>query len=208
MKQLNRSIFRPVITFNKDAKRRAQELKLQDRYNQEKDDREQAMSDIRESQNRVGRAATYGSSRGNVEDDDDGILSPGTGYRTKVRSEEAQAARKAGRGRFQHEATASDDELEDEIDDNLNEVSDATNRLKNLGLAMGQEIDSQVKRLARIDGKVGTLDNKIYDNTERVCNAPRPFTDIDIPFSIAETYQVENVRWMFVLIRSLACFPS
>ena len=29
LKQLNRSIFRPVITFNKDAKRAAQEAKIQ-----------------------------------------------------------------------------------------------------------------------------------------------------------------------------------
>jgi len=43
LKQLNRSIFRPVITFNKDAKRAAQEAKLQARYEEDRDEREKAM---------------------------------------------------------------------------------------------------------------------------------------------------------------------
>ena len=49
LKQLNRSIFRPVITFNKDAKRAAQESKIQERYEEEREEREKAMLDIRQT---------------------------------------------------------------------------------------------------------------------------------------------------------------
>ena len=60
LKQLNRSIFRPVITFNKDAKRAAEEARIQARYEEEREERERAMTDIRQTQDRLGRAATYG----------------------------------------------------------------------------------------------------------------------------------------------------
>jgi len=164
LKKLNRSIFRPAITFNKDAKRRAQELKIQNRYEEEQEERERAMSDIRQTQNRVGQAATYGLN--SQDENDEGIMSPnsGPGYRSsRVRTAEAMEQRK----RFQVNATASDDDMEDELDDNLEEISQATSRLKTLGLAMGQELDTQINRLERVDNKVGKLDNKIYNNTEK-----------------------------------------
>jgi len=164
LKKLNRSIFRPAITFNKDAKRRAQELKLQGRWDEEKEERERAMADIRQTQDRVGQAATYGQSP--EEDDEEGILAPNSGPGSRpnrVRTAEAMEQRK----RFQVNATASDDDLEDELDGNLDEISEATRRLRTLGLAMGQELEVQNNRLGRIDGKVGKLDNKIYNNTEK-----------------------------------------
>ncbi|KAE9390364.1 hypothetical protein BT96DRAFT_1002326 [Gymnopus androsaceus JB14] len=46
LKQLNRSIFRPVIVFNKDAKRSAQEAKIQARYEEERGERERTMMRI------------------------------------------------------------------------------------------------------------------------------------------------------------------
>lgn len=159
LKQLNRSIFRPVITFNKDAKRAAQEAKVQQRYDEEREEREAAMLDIRETQNRLGRAATYGRQ----DDDGEGI----GGRRIKTGAE--QAIRKEQRKRFQFDATASDDELEDELDDNLNEISDMTKRLKALGSAMGEELDKQNVRIGRITEKADGLDNRLFRNTEKVC---------------------------------------
>ncbi|KAK0198427.1 protein transporter SEC9 [Armillaria mellea] len=158
LKKLNRSIFRPAITFNKDAKRAAQEAKIQSRYDEEREEREKAMMDVRETQNRIGRAQTYGR-----QDDEEGLSGPG---RIKTASE--LSVRKEQRKRFQFEATASDDELEDELDDNLNEIGDMTKRLKALGTAMGQELDSQNKRIDVIEGKTIGLDSKIFRNTERV----------------------------------------
>ncbi|KAJ7788464.1 protein transporter SEC9 [Mycena olivaceomarginata] len=136
LNQLNRSIFRPVITFTKDGKRAAQEAKVQARYEEE-----------RESQNRLGQAQTYGR-----DEDRDELIGGG----------------RRGRKRFQFESTGSDDEIEDEIDDNLDEIGEATRRLKALGMAMGQELDQQNVRLDQLDQKTVNLDNKIVRNTERL----------------------------------------
>lgn len=159
LKQLNRSIFRPVITFNKDAKRAAQESKVQERYEEERDEREKAMLDIRQTQERLGRAATYGR-RG--DDDGEGIGG------SRIMTGAQQAIRKEQRKRFQFDANASDDELEDELDDNLNEISDMTKRLKALGSAMGEELDKQNDRIGRITEKADGLDNRLFRNTQKV----------------------------------------
>lgn len=163
LKQLNRSIFRPVITFNKDAKRAAQEAKIQQRYDDDRDEREKAMMDIRDTHNRLGRAATYGRR----DDDDDGEAIGGQGS-GRIRTGAEQAIRKEQRKRYQFDATASDDEMEDELDDNLNEISDMTKRLKALGSAMGEELDNQNIRIGRITEKTDGLDNKLFRNTQRV----------------------------------------
>lgn len=147
LKQLNKSIFRPVVTWNKDAKRAAQDAKIQARFEDERDEREKAMMDIRETQNRLGKATTYGQG--------------GSGRFGNAEQKKEQ------RKRFQFEATASDDELEDELDGNLDEISDVSNRLKALGMAMGQELDSQNKRIDRITDKTESLDNRLHRGTER-----------------------------------------
>jgi len=159
LKQLNRSIFRPVITWNKDAKRAAQEEKIQQRYEDERLDREKAMQDIRDTQNRLGQATTYGRQ------DEEDMITGGSG---RFRTAEQLSARKEQRKRYQFEAGASDDEMEDELDDNLNEISNVTKRLKALGMAMGQELDQQNSRLDKIDSKTVALDGKVFRNTERV----------------------------------------
>jgi protein transport protein SEC9 len=165
LKKLNRSIFRPAITFNKDAKRAAQEAKIQQRYEDDRQEREQAMMDIRETQNRLGRAATYG--RG---DEDEEGIGGGGGLRSRMKTEEQRAQQKAQRSRYQFEATQSDDDMEDELDDNLDEIGDAAKRLKAIGLAMGSELDNQVKRIDRISDKTGTLNVQVDRNTDRVCH--------------------------------------
>jgi protein transport protein SEC9 len=155
LKKLNRSIFRPVIHFNKEGKRMAAEAKIQSRYEEERDEREKAMMDTRETQNRLGQASAYGQ----------GEEGP-NGGRTKTAAQ--QALQKEQRKRYQFEATGSDDEIEDELDDNLDEISDVTKRLKALGSAMGQELDKQNGRIGRIEEKTVNLDNKVFRNTERV----------------------------------------
>ncbi|KAF9481400.1 hypothetical protein BDN70DRAFT_905303 [Pholiota conissans] len=159
LKQLNRSIFRPVITFNKDSKRAAQEAKIQARYDQERDEREKAMMDIRETQNRIGQAATYG--RG---DGDEELL----GNHGRLKTADQRAARMEQRKRYQFESNASDDEIEDELDDNLDEIGEATKRLKALAMAMGDETDNQIGRIKRIEDKTTDVDNRLFRNTERL----------------------------------------
>ena len=160
LKQLNRSIFRPVITFNKDAKRAAQEAKVLQRYEEEREEHEKAMSDIRATQNRLGQASAYGSR------EEEGIEVGPNGRRSKTGVQ--QALQKEQRKRYQFEATASDDELEDELDGNLDEISDVAKRLKALGSAMGQELDNQNNRIERIEEKTVNLDNRVFRNTEKV----------------------------------------
>jgi len=160
LKQLNRSIFRPVITFNKDAKRAAQASKVQSRYEEERQERERAMMDVRETQNRLGSAQSYGREGSGDEE----LLGGG---RRRFRNEEQIQTRKTARSKYQFEATASDDEVEDEIDDNLDEISDVSKRLKALGMAMGQELDSQNRRLETISNKTDGLDLKLAGVTAR-----------------------------------------
>lgn len=161
LKQLNRSIFRPVITFNKDAKRAAAEAKVQARFEEERQEREKTMVDIRETQTRLGRATTYGR-----DDDEEGLA--GGGARARFKSQETLASRKEQRKRYQFEATASDDEIEDELDDNLGEIGEATRRLKALGMAMGSELDAQNGRLNTLEQKTVRVDQKLALNTERL----------------------------------------
>lgn len=80
-----------------------------------------------------------------------------------------QSARVEQRGRFQFERTDSDDELEDEIDDNLNQIGEAAKKLHGLTRAMGTELDHQNKWIDGIAGKTERLDDGLRLNTERVC---------------------------------------
>jgi hypothetical protein len=174
LKKLNRSIFRPAITFNKDTKRAAQEAKIQARYETEREEREKAMLDIRETHNRLGQAAAYG--RRDDENNGEGIAgTSGSGSRGRYKTEQQLVERKDQRKRFQFEATGSDDEVEDELDDNLDEIGNATKTLKALSLAMGQELGVQNERIGRIEEKAVNLDGKLFRNTERVCVPLRYF---------------------------------
>ncbi|CAE6381888.1 unnamed protein product [Rhizoctonia solani] len=115
--KLNQSIFRPRFTFNKEKKRQKEEQRVLNRHELERLEREKAAMDVRNTRNRLGRAGPYGGgitvdgndadSYGNNEGD---II----GGPPKL-SPEQQQARQAARARYQFEATASDDELEDEL---------------------------------------------------------------------------------------------
>lgn len=148
-----------MITFNKEGKRAAEQAKLLSRYEEERAERENAMLGLRETQDRVGRATTYGRS-----DDSDELL----GGRSRMKTEDQLSARKEQRKRYQFEANASDDEVEDEIDSNLDEISAANKRLGKLALAMGGELNHQNKWIDNIAEKTDRLDDKLRLNTERV----------------------------------------
>lgn len=139
---------------------------MQERYNNEREERDKAMMDIRDTQNRLGRAATYGRGEN---DDDESLIGTGAG-RGRFKTEQQLAERKEQRKRYQFESTGSDDELEDELDDNLDEIANATKSLKALSMAMGQELGEQNNRIERIDGKTRDVDQRLFRNTERVCS--------------------------------------
>jgi protein transport protein SEC9 len=152
LKALNRSIFRPVITFNKKGKREAEERRIEARHADEREEREKAMADVRDTQERIGRAATYGQVT------EDQLL------------KKANRVRGDARKRYQFEANESDEELEDELDDNMNEIGDVAKRLKALALAQGQEVDKQNDRLTGLSSKTESLNVKIDRGTERLKN--------------------------------------
>jgi len=159
LKKLNKSIFNPsaALTWNKDAKRAAKEAKIMARYDEDREERERGLMEVRETQDRIGGAGGYGRNE--------------EGIGRRQLTGEQQNVRKAQRSRFQFDATGSDDEIEDELDGNLNEIGDMTKRLKALGTSMGQELDTQNQRIDRIGEKATTLDNRMFKNTERVCCA-------------------------------------
>ncbi|KAI0757032.1 hypothetical protein C8Q80DRAFT_1265017 [Daedaleopsis nitida] len=161
LKQLNRSIFIPTWTRNKDAKRAAEEQKIRDRYEDERGNREKSLRDVRDTQDRLGRAATYGMR----DDEGEGIGGGGSGrYRTAAQLQASKDQRK----RYQFEADEEDDQMEDEIGDNLDEIMDVTKRLKALGTAMSGELDTQNSRIDRITSKTDGLDQRLFDNTQRL----------------------------------------
>ncbi|KAJ9479373.1 Protein transport protein SEC9 [Pseudozyma hubeiensis] len=163
---LNRSIFRPNMQFNKKAKRDAEEARIIARHIDEREEREAVRRDVTAAQSRLD-ASMNGPGTGKASFGRFGQDRFGTG---KKAEEAAQRNKVAQRGRYQFEATESDDELEDELDQNLDEIGMLSSRLNQLGKAMGQEVDSQNSRLQRIGDKATTLDTKIFAGTQRLGN--------------------------------------
>lgn len=151
---LNRSIFRPTFTLNKKGKRDAHEQKLLARHEEEKAEREEVRRQQFESRERQAEAfkAMDKSAASNKP-----AGAPG-GLRSRL----------ADKARYQFENTASDDELEDELDTNLDEISGLTSRLNLMSKTMGAEIDSQNRKLESMSTKTDRLDNRIHGQTERL----------------------------------------
>lgn len=143
---LNRSIFRPNIQFNKKAKRDAEEARILNRHIEEREEREAVRSEALKSQNRADQVLTgAGTGSGRFADRFGGGRFGGGGNKP-VSAEDARKNKLAQRSRYQFEATESDDDLEQELEDNLDEIGDLSSRLNQLGRAMGTEIDEQVSR--------------------------------------------------------------
>jgi protein transport protein SEC9 len=62
----------------------------------------------------------------------------------------------AERAKYQFEADSDDDRMEDEIDNNLDQISQVTGRLNLLAKAQGEEVDQQNQLLERLGKKVRT----------------------------------------------------
>lgn len=166
---LNRSIFIPSITFNKTKKRLEQEAKLTARYESERAEHDRLQAERQDVHQRIGEATTSGL-RGFNRDGPPGDDDEGTGGRPGAGryGSQQQAERKKQWGRYQFDATASDDDKEDEIDNNLDELGDAVERLKLLAAASGQEVDRQNKVLERLHNKTDNVDRKVRSATDRV----------------------------------------
>ncbi|OLY79072.1 Protein transport protein sec9 [Smittium mucronatum] len=94
-------------------------------------------------------------------------------YESKKRLEDAANYKKIGRGRNPDRQLSKeerdkytfdedeDPEIENEINDNLNEISDVVGGLKKMALGMGQEIETQNAQLNRIQMKTDDTSAKI-----------------------------------------------
>lgn len=162
---LNKSIFRPNMQFNKKAKRDAEEARIIARHIEEREERENVRKDVITAQQRLD-ASMNGPGSGNANIGRFGQDRFGSGKK----AEEAKKNKVAQRGRYQFEATESDDELEDELDQNLDEIGMLSSRLNQLGKTMGQEVDVQNARLQRVGDKATVLDTKIFAGTQRLGN--------------------------------------
>lgn len=165
VERLNSSIFRPQITFNKSSKRAAQEARIINRHIDEREERERLRAEAYGTQRRVedslggpGSSSRFNSSRFAF------------GRNKDLPAEDPQAAKLTQRARYQFEATGSDDELEDELDDNLGNLGHIAGNLNRLGKAMGTEIDDQNRRVGRLGDKTSNLDTKVYASTMRLEN--------------------------------------
>lgn len=146
------SCCRPTVTFNKQAKRDREERRLLDRHNAEKAEREAVRREQYESRARID--STFNTMDRDAEN--------------AAQARNRARARGSERSRYQFEATASDDEVEDEIDGNLDELSGVAGRLKMLSMTMGTEVDQQNKKIGKISGKVDVLDNNVVRSTQRL----------------------------------------
>jgi len=143
LKKLNRSIFVPVITFNKDARRAKQDAKYKARHEAELESREEVMKDYRSTQQVVEK----------------GIFGGGSGS-----GQERRAWRS---GRTTEEATASDED-EEELGSNLDDIEQAVRKLKGIAVDTNAVLDKQNSTLNRITGKVDKLDSHIFTNTSKL----------------------------------------
>ncbi|KAG8810226.1 hypothetical protein FRC17_003025, partial [Serendipita sp. 399] len=156
IKTLNRSIFIPAITFDKSKKRAKEEERLNRRYEEERAEREANLADVRETQDRIAGATRT---------DRDG---PPGDYNRRYTPQQ-MAARKAQWSKYQsRDDDEEDDAMENEISDNLNELSLGIGRIKALAHAQGEEVNRQNTQLKRLHGVVEDVDQRLANSTERM----------------------------------------
>lgn len=148
LQKLNRSIFIPNVSnpFTRSSRDRERMDKLNREHAQhiaERNDIRQSEFDssarIEEAQRMIGKVNNTRSSRS-----------------------------QSDRNKYQFEADEEDDVVEDEINDNLDLLTDATSRLKMMATTMNDELDSQNKRLNKINKKVDPVNEKLMQTTHRL----------------------------------------
>lgn len=151
LKQLNRSIFIPVVknpfTRNKRQQRELEALQRDQQEHMEERDR------IRQFEYESNARMEQAQKRNER-------VSSNAGYH-RGRSE-------SDRRRYQFEADEEDDAIEDEIDSNLDLLGGATARLKNMALTMNEEIDSQNRQLDKLNPKIDPLTQKLAATTHKL----------------------------------------
>ncbi|KAI7905617.1 uncharacterized protein BX663DRAFT_500360 [Cokeromyces recurvatus] len=149
LKQLNRSIFIPVVSnpFRRKEKERKQLAALQRDQAEHMTERDNIRQFEYESNARIQEAVRQNQQT--------------THRGPRGRSE-------ADRRRYQFEEDSEDDAIEDEIDTNLDLLGDATSRLKNMAVTMNNELDRQNSELNKTVTKVDPLTHKLIATTNKL----------------------------------------
>ncbi|PVG04878.1 hypothetical protein CPB86DRAFT_747041 [Serendipita vermifera] len=162
IKALNRSIFIPVITFDKSKKRAEQDAKMARRYEEEKAERDATNARMMETHNRIASATSRNNRDGPPDDDDEQI----GGGRFNAQQ---MAARKAQWAKYQsRDDDEEDDAMENEISNNLDELSLGIGRIKALAHAQGDIVKRQNDQLKQLHNTVDDVDRKLVNSTDRM----------------------------------------
>jgi len=114
------------------------------------------------------RAGTYDASgdRGNADEDGEGLRG---GYARRNLTQTQVDQRKVDRKRHQvGDPSASDDELEDELDNNMDEIYEMTKRLKDIATMQGEELRAQMPLIERLEDKAVNEEARISRNTRKL----------------------------------------
>ncbi|BFZ62190.1 Protein transport protein S9 plasma membrane t-SNARE [Saitoella coloradoensis] len=151
LKTLNRSMFAVHVAkpWGRAKRQEEEELRITERHEAERNEREANRKYAYDSQRRVD-AALSGQGQG------------------KTTWAERKQASLAERSKYQFEADEQDDEVEKEIDSNLDTLSGVASRLRGLAVATNEEITMQNAKLDRIGDKGDNLDTRMHLNTERL----------------------------------------
>lgn len=155
LKRLNRSIFIPATSgnpFNKKSRLRQQESKIKTEKAQEKYLRDSNRKEMYASEQRIRQGITQNASNNDT-------------------SRKYQGQRNlAAAQRYQFENDSEDDEMEKELASNLDQIAQYSKKLRSTAQTMGQEVDSQNKRLNQIEEKADKLDINVHLNNTRLSN--------------------------------------
>lgn len=154
LKRLNRSIFVPAQgnPFNRKSRLRQQEENIKAQKLQEKYLRETNRQGVYASEQRLKQ----------------GISANATSSEThrKYKGDQSLAAAQ----RYQFENDSEDDEMEKELATNLDQIGLYLKKLKNAASTMGEEVESQNKRLRDIEENADRLDINVHMNSARLSN--------------------------------------
>ncbi|KAK6339831.1 Protein transport protein S9 plasma membrane t-SNARE [Orbilia javanica] len=149
LKRLNRSMFVPVAgsPFGRQARADKEEEKIMERHRIAREERERVQAAGMQGQQQV-----------------KGGLRP-MGAPAMAPRQKMSLAEKA---KFQFEADAEDDAMEEEIDDNLHQLGGAIGRLNLLAKTQNQVVQDQNKTIERLNQKSEAVHQQIDRNTHRI----------------------------------------
>lgn len=153
LKQLNRSIFIPVVSnpFRRKERERKELERLQSDHAEHMAERDNIRQFEYESNARIQETARMNAANG------------GGSSRAERRGRS-----EADRRRYQFEEDSEDDAIEDQIDENLDLIGGVVGRLKNMAVTMNTELDSQNKALNKTIDKIDPLNRKLIATTDKL----------------------------------------